>query len=83
MHEGVSELSEVGTVVELFCEYVQHIQLSINVENIYLVKVVVFPGVLFMDTGVIRSLLCEGFWPIHTGVVVIVEFGWKVEFGVW
>ena len=51
----------MGTVVEMFCEDVRHIQLSINVDNIYLVKVVVFPGVLFMDTGVIRSLLCEGF----------------------
>ena len=61
MHEGVYGRSKVGTVVELSCEYVQHIEFSRNVENIYLVKVVVFPGVLFMGTGVIRSLLCEGF----------------------
>ena len=51
----------MGTVVEIFCEDVQHIQLSINVENIYLVKVVVFSDVLFVETGVLIPFYVRSF----------------------
>ena len=48
-------------------------------EDLYLIEVDALPDVVFMEAEVIHSSCCEIFWPIHTGMVVVVEFGWKVE----
>ena len=40
------------------------------------------PDVVFAEAGVLNSCCCEGFLPIHAGMVVVVEFPWKGEFNV-
>ena len=59
------------------CEDVWHIEVFINVEDLYLLEFDAFLDMVFMKAEVLYSLCYEGFWPIHAGVVVVVEFGWK------
>ena len=39
--------------------------------------------IFIRETDLFCSLCCDIFLPFHAGVVLIVEFGWKVEVDVW
>ena len=59
--EVIYERSEVVTVADLFDEYVQHVEFSGDVDDLYIVEVYEFSDVIFTGTKVISSLYCEGF----------------------
>ena len=62
MHGGVSEHSEGGGIMGLFCKYVLYIEFSRNVEYLYLVELNEFRDVFFTETGMLHPLYCEIFW---------------------
>ena len=77
VREVVTKRSEVRLVMELFCEDVWHIEFYRNLEYLYLLEAGAFHDVFFMEAEVIYSSCSELFWPIHTGMVVVVSFDWK------
>ena len=52
-------------------------------ENLFIFEMDSFSDVVIVKTYVFHPLCCEVFWPVHTGVVVIVSFVWNVEVDVW
>ena len=75
VHESDVRRLEVGPVTELFCEYIWNVEFSCNVEDFYFFKMDAFSDVVLTETYFFHSFFCEGFWPVQTGVVVIVTFG--------
>ena len=75
MHERDVQRLEVGPVAELFCEYIWNVEFSFNVEDFDLLKMDALSDVVLTETYFFHYFFCKGFWPVHTGVVVIVTLG--------
>ena len=60
-HKYFAQCSEVGTAGELFCENLQYVEFTGNVEDLYLVGVDELTDMFIMDNDVLHSICCEIF----------------------
>ena len=79
VHKCVAQCYEVGPVIDLFCENVLYVEISRSMDNFYFVDMDSLSDMVITENDMFNSFYREEFLLAHKGMVVIVQFSWKLE----